>query len=82
MTITLNSDQERAIQEAIRAGVVTSVDQFIDTAIEALPRRRYVEFDAERAKQAGAKIRELRRGVRLDRGGLSIRELAHSGHRY
>jgi Arc/MetJ-type ribon-helix-helix transcriptional regulator len=38
MTITLTSEQERAIRSAIRAGVVRSVDEFIDTAIEALPR--------------------------------------------
>ena len=70
MTITLTPNQEKAIQDAIQAGLVRSVDEFIDTAIEALPRR------------AGARIRELRRGVRLERGGMSIRELAHIGHKY
>jgi len=82
MTITLKPNQERAIQDAIRAGVVRSVDQFIDSAIEALPHRQPTKFDPERAPEAGARIRELRKGVRLDRGGVSIRELAHLGHKY
>jgi Arc/MetJ-type ribon-helix-helix transcriptional regulator len=81
MTITLTPDQEKAIQDAIRAGVLRSVNEFIDTAIEALPRPD-AGFDLERARQAGARIRELRKGVRLDRRGMSIRELAHIGHKY
>ena len=39
-------------------------------------------FDAEKTRAAGARIRELRRGVRLDRQGISIRDLAHLGHKY
>ena len=81
MTITLTPHQERAIHDAIRAGVVRSVAEFIDTAIEALPRRD-AGFDVEKARLAGARIRELRTGVRLDRGGMSIRALAHIGHKY
>jgi hypothetical protein len=30
----------------------------------------------------GDRIRELRRGVTLDLQGMSIRELAHAGHKY
>jgi len=66
MTITLTPDQERAIQDAIRAGLLSSVS----------------EFNAEKARQAGARIRELRKCVRLDRRGMSIRELAHIGHKH
>jgi Arc/MetJ-type ribon-helix-helix transcriptional regulator len=74
MTITLTPDQEQAIQDAIRAGLVQSVDEFIGKAIEAPPHGGG-EFDAEKARQAGERIREIRRGV-------SIRELAHIGHKY
>ena len=81
MTITLTPDQERAIQDAIRAGLLSSVSEFIDTAIDMLPRRDR-EFNAEKARRAGARIRELRKGVRLERRGTSIRELAHIGHKY
>jgi hypothetical protein len=81
MTITLTPDQERTIQDAIRAGLVRTVDEFIETAIGALPLRNR-EFDADEARQAGARIRELRKGVKLDRQGESIREMAHRGHKY
>ena len=36
MTIQLSPEQERVIQEAIRNGVVHSVDEFIDAAIAML----------------------------------------------
>ena len=39
MTITLSPDQEKAIREAIRAGQITSVEELIQRAIAALPRR-------------------------------------------
>jgi len=39
-------------------------------------------FDAEKAQKAGDRIRELRSGVKLDLRGVSIRELAHLGHKY
>jgi hypothetical protein len=81
MHITLKPDQEVVIQAAIRAGLIRSIDEFIDTAIEALPRCE-AGFDKEKARLAGARIREIRRGVRLDLQGMSIRELAHSGHKY
>ena len=37
MTITLSSDQEQAIRDAIRAGRIASVDEFIEHAISVLP---------------------------------------------
>ncbi|HWD98329.1 MAG TPA: hypothetical protein VG345_04815 [Bryobacteraceae bacterium] len=82
MTITLTASQERAIEDAIRIGLVRSVDEFIEAAIEALPHHTEHLFDAEKARKAGERIRELRKGVKLDRGGMSFRELAHLGHKY
>ena len=81
MQIQLKPDQEMVIQAAIQAGLIRSVDEFINTAIEALPRRD-AGFDQERARLAGARIREIRKGVKLDLQGTSIRELAHVGHKY
>lgn len=81
MTITLTSDQERAIEGAIRAGLVRSVDEFIESAVKELPRPQGT-FNAEAARLAGARIRERRKGVRLERGGMSFREMAHIGHKY
>ena len=81
MHITLKPDQEVVIQAAIRAGLIRSIDEFIDTAIEALPRCE-AAFDKEKARLAVARIREIRSGVKLDLQGMSIRELAHAGHKY
>ena len=38
MMITLSPDQEQAIRDAIRAGRIASIDQFIEHAIAALPK--------------------------------------------
>ena len=38
MTITLSPDQEQAVRDAIRAGKVTSVNEFIAQAIASLPK--------------------------------------------
>ena len=81
MTITLNAHQEKALQRAIESGVIQSVDEFIDTAIEALPVGD-AEFDREKAHAAVARIRDLRKGIRLDLEGMSLREFAHIGHRF
>jgi len=81
MIITLKPEQERAIQEAIQTGVIRSVDEFIETAIGALPHREG-QFDKEKAGQAVARIRELRKGVKLGLQGMSLREFAHIGHKY
>jgi len=81
MTITLTPSQEKIIRQAIDGGLIRSLDDFIDLAIEALPQREAV-FDRERAQAAVARIRDLRKGVRLDLEGMSLREFAHIGHRF
>ena len=81
MQITLKPSQERVLQEAIRTGLVRSVDDFVESAIQALPHRQ-TGFDKERARIAAGRIREIRKGVRLNRQGETIRELAHAGHKY
>lgn len=79
MSINLTPEQEQVIQQAIQAGLVRSVDEFINSAINALSRR---DNGFDKARRAGERIRELRKGVRLDLHGISIRELAHIGHKY
>ena len=39
-------------------------------------------FDKEKAQAAVARIRDLRKGVRLDLQGMPLREFAHIGHRF
>jgi Arc/MetJ-type ribon-helix-helix transcriptional regulator len=81
MGIDLTPEQKDVIEHAIQSGLVRSVDEFIDSAMGALSRRES-GFDREQARLAGARIRELRKGVTLDLRGISIRELAHTGHKY
>lgn len=81
MTIELTPSQERAIAEAAREGRIRSVAEFIETAIQALPGQAS-EFDRQRAMRAAARIRKIRKGVHLERGSQTIRELAHLGHKY
>ncbi|MGD1092611.1 MAG: hypothetical protein ABSB35_11560 [Bryobacteraceae bacterium] len=81
MAIQLKPEQERRIEEAIQAGLIRSLHDFIETAIKTLPLPE-VQFDKEKAHRAGARIREIRKGVRLDLQGMSIREFAHIRHKY
>jgi Arc/MetJ-type ribon-helix-helix transcriptional regulator len=84
-------DLERRVREGIQSGRFHDVDDLLTRALDALSEKDaagetllYPEagFDVEKARQAGARIREIRKGVRLELNGMSIRELAHSGHKY
>ncbi len=81
MSINLTAEQQTVIQQAIQSGLIRSVDEFIDSAISSLANRNG-GFDKAKARLAGERIRELRKGVRLDLKGMSIRELANVGHKY
>jgi Arc/MetJ-type ribon-helix-helix transcriptional regulator len=75
MTITLQPDQERAIEEAIRAGAFRSVDEFIDAAIARLPNHTVAE--ALLTPPRKSRLWELRKGLTL--GDLSIKDLIEEG---
>jgi hypothetical protein len=77
VSINLTPEQQNAIQ----SGLVRSVDEIINSALVALSRPEG-GFYKQKARIAGARIRELRKGVTLDLRGMSIRELAHIGHKY
>ena len=81
MSINLTPEQQNVIQKAIQSGLVRSVDEFIHSAMVALSRPES-GFDKQKARVAGERIREIRKGVTLDLRGMSIRELAHIGHKY
>jgi hypothetical protein len=77
--------------EGIRSGRFQDVDELFTKALDALSEkeaaggtlsRSGTGFDTAKARQAVARIREIRKGVRLDLQGMSIRELAHLGHKY
>ena len=81
MAIDLTPQQKDVIEHAIRSGLVRSVDEFINSAMGTLSRREG-DFDKEKARLAGQRIRQLRKGITLELGGSSIRDLAHAGHKY
>ncbi|HUA83940.1 MAG TPA: hypothetical protein VMB85_08770 [Bryobacteraceae bacterium] len=78
MTIVLNPEQERAIQEAIAAGVIHSVDEFIDTAIDALPQG---EHEKEPRSDAVRRMQDFGDKYHLSLGEPVTRKLIHEGHR-
>jgi Arc/MetJ-type ribon-helix-helix transcriptional regulator len=75
MTITLQPNQERAIDAAIRSGAFRSVDDFIDAAIALLPNA--AAMDLARSPARKSRSWELREGLAL--GDLSIKELIEEG---
>ncbi len=78
MTIVLKPDQEKAIQEAINAGFVGSVDEFVDAAIGALPRN-----SGEQSSRADAvrRMKDFGETHKLNLGERISRKLLHEGHR-
>jgi len=81
MTITLTPAQERAIQEAIESGALRSVDEFIDTAIAALPHTEEAGNGLSR-EEAVRRMEEFGEKYKLEFGEPITRKLLHEGHRY
>lgn len=83
MGMELKPGQEEMVQEALRTGRYRDADDFLEEALTAWKRGGNSDrFDEKKARAAAERIRELRKGVRLDRGGMSLREFAHLGHKY
>jgi Arc/MetJ-type ribon-helix-helix transcriptional regulator len=80
MTIQLSPEQERAIQEAIKNGVVRSVDEFIEAAIAMLPHSTEQSSDSRREAIRG--MEAFGEKYRLNLGEPITRKLLHEGHLY
>jgi Arc/MetJ-type ribon-helix-helix transcriptional regulator len=78
MTITLTPHQEEAIRRAIEAGLVRSVDEFIETALEALPQGAAPK---SARRDAVKRMQEFGEQHRLSLGEPVTRTLLHEGHR-
>jgi Arc/MetJ-type ribon-helix-helix transcriptional regulator len=76
MTITLTPDQETAIRNAIQAGLVQSVDEFIETAIETLPQPK----GASSREEAVRRMQEFGDKYHLSLGEPITRQFLHEGH--
>ena len=77
MTIQLNPEQERFIHQAIETGKYRSVDEVLNSALEALRQQSDIPPERTRSQLAGKYIRELRQGITL--GGMSIKEIIEEG---
>ena len=94
MNIEIKPETERLVREEITSGHFRSVDDLIVTSIHAWRERnlassafpseaKETDLAAAARRKAGDAIRELRKGVTLDRPkGMSLREYAHSGCKY
>ena len=83
MTIEIhNPELESILQEQLKAGNFASVE---DMLLQTFRGSQFPADEQRKAKalEAAASIRELRKGVTLERPeGVSLREYAHIGHRY
>jgi Arc/MetJ-type ribon-helix-helix transcriptional regulator len=86
MTIHVKPETERLVREEISSGHFQTVDDLIVQGIQAWREMRLREHSPQTSPEARRRaidrIRELRRGVQLQREGVSLREYAHLGHRY
>lgn len=84
MTIEIhNPELEAILQQRIKAGNFASVEDMLLATFHAANYAADEEERKAKAQAAAARIRELRKGVTLDRPeGMSLREYAHIGHRY
>lgn len=80
MTIKLTPEQEEAVQNAIKRGVVRSVDEFIATAIALLPQGIGQTNGSREA--AVRDMEEFGEKYHLSFGEPVTRKLLHEGHRY
>jgi len=78
MTIILKPEQEKAIQKAIDAGLIRSVDEFIEAAIESLA---HAAGTSSSRADAVRRMQEFGEKHRLSLGEPIIRTLLHEGHR-
>ena len=93
MNIEITPETERLVRDEITSGHFRSVDDLIVASVHAWREKNLSSAFESEAKEndqaaaarrkAGDAIRELRKGVTLDRPkGMSLREYAHIGHKY
>ena len=83
MTIEIhNPELESILQQQLKAGNFASVEDLLLRTFRGAQLAADEQWKAK-ALEAAARIRELRKGVTLNRPeGMSLREYAHTGHRY
>jgi len=87
MTIEIrNAELEVLLKQRLKAGNFANVEDMLLHTFRRAQRPLGDAVDDEwkaKALEAAARIREMRKGVTLDRPkGMSLREYAHIGHKY
>jgi hypothetical protein len=78
MTIEITRPEiESLIHQRLQSGAFVDAEDVILRALQSFEPEREPAFDKQRALAAGARIRELSKGLTL--GGLTIRELIDEG---
>jgi len=78
MTIEITRPEvESLIHQRLQTGAFVDAEDVIFRALQSLAPEPESVFDKQRALAAGARIRELSKGLTL--GGLTIRELIEEG---
>jgi len=78
MTIEITRPEiESLIHQQLQSGAFVDAEELILRALKSLTPEPQPVFDQRRAMAAGARIRELSKGLTL--GGLTIRELIDEG---
>ncbi len=84
LQITLDGQTEAIVRAQLALGHARSPEEFIERAITAFSgkdaRRYSLGASRKSPSEAAADIQELRTGVTL--GGISVKDLAHEGHKY
>ena len=80
MTINLNPETERLVQEALQNGYFRSVDEMIVEGVQARREAKPLSREVKRKTRAEAvaHIPELRQGNRLP-AGVTIKDLINEG---
>jgi hypothetical protein len=86
MTIEIrNAELENILHQRLAGGKFADVEELLLETFrhQCVPPEVAEKERLDRAAGAAERLRELRRGVTLDRpAGISLREYAHLGHRY
>src|SRR5205814_289917 len=79
-TIQISPKHERAIREAIKDGVVSSVDEIIEIALTMLPKPKNQRKNSR--QEAVRRMEEFGKKYHLSTGKPITRAILHEGHRY
>lgn len=86
MTILVTQETGRLVQEEMKNGHFASVDDLIVQGLRAWhqssPKEGSSQASPEVRRLAVERIREMRKAVRMERRGMTLREYVHLGHRY